>query len=228
MVARARVRATSTSAALPRGGLPDAPGTGDPASPSPGSPVLVGEDELDPILRLAVAGDPAALEALVRLEWPRLHRIVRSEIGDRGDAEDLTQETFARVLPRLGQFRDGGCLARLFDPQAANLAARPVASTPLCRPRHRPGRLPGPRPGRSLTLTGLDHAALYAALDRLDEDHRVVLQLRLTEGYSSTETAEKMGRNVAAVRQLQHRALLALRQHYEAVAPAEHLAVDDD
>jgi RNA polymerase sigma-70 factor (ECF subfamily) len=53
---------------------------------------------------------------------------------------------------------------------------------------------------------------LHVQLGRLSEDHRMVVTLRFLAGLSCEETAEAMSRSPGAVRVLQHRALLALRQ----------------
>jgi RNA polymerase sigma-70 factor (ECF subfamily) len=175
-------------------------------------------DVPDEDLRLAAGGDRQALEGLIRLEWPRIHRIIVAAIGQRADAEDLTQEVFARVLPRLGGFADGGSLHAYLSQVARNLVrdrwrrrrfvdpTTPVLDTPT--------EGPGPE---SLVLARLDRAALSAALGGLPAEYRLVLRLRLVEGRSSDQVATALGRSAPAVRQLQHRALVRLRAEYAAV-----------
>jgi RNA polymerase sigma-70 factor (ECF subfamily) len=55
-----------------------------------------------------------------------------------------------------------------------------------------------------------DLQQLRQAMPLLNEDYRIVLQLRFVEGYDVTETAQIMARNVGAIRVLQHRALRQL------------------
>lgn len=177
----------------------------------------------------ARSGDRAALEELIRREWPRVHRILAAETGNRTEAEDLTQEAFARVLPRLATFAGEGALSAYLDQVARNLA----------RDRHRRRRFlsddavvdrptdgPGPE---AEALHGLDRATVRAAMGRLPIDYQTVLRLRLQEGLSSEEAALVMGRSAAAVRQLQHRALVVLRQEYGAaggtIGPPDATAV---
>jgi RNA polymerase sigma-70 factor (ECF subfamily) len=52
---------------------------------------------------------------------------------------------------------------------------------------------------------------LASALARLPEDYRAVLMLRIFEGLSAEEVAQRMQRSAGAVRMLQMRALAALR-----------------
>jgi len=189
-----------------------------PAPPPPSaSPVPVRDDSVDAddTFVRARSGERVALEALIEREWPRLHRIVVAEINDRGDAEDLTQEAFARVLPRLASFADAGAFRAYLSQAGRNLVRDRWR-----RRRHLeasaevgdyPSEVEGPE---TLALSELDHATLYRALAELPEDYATVLRLRLALGLTGAETATRMGRTDVAVRQLQHRALLALRETY--------------
>ncbi len=67
---------------------------------------------------------------------------------------------------------------------------------------------PGPE---QLVLADLDRAVIRAALASLPEDYQMVIRLRVLEARPSGEVAELMGRNADAIRQLQRRALIALR-----------------
>lgn len=163
---------------------------------------------------LARDGNRHALEDLVRRQWPRVHRILSAETGSRVEADDLTQEAFARVLPRLRGFTTEGAMAAYLDVVARNLARdrfrrrRFLVDAPV---DDRPADTPDPE---TQALSGLDGASVRAAMRRLPADYRTVLRLRLQEGLSSEEVAQAMGRSGAAVRQLQHRALVALRREF--------------
>lgn len=163
----------------------------------------------------ACTGDRPALEDLVRRQWPRVHRILAAETGSTVEADDLTQEAFARVLPRLRAFAAEGAMAAYLDTVARNLVRdryrrrRFLADAPV---DDRPTSAPGPE---AEVLTGLDGESVRAALRRLPADYRTVLRLRLEEGLSSQDVALAMGRSGAAVRQLQHRALVALRRELD-------------
>jgi RNA polymerase sigma-70 factor (ECF subfamily) len=52
---------------------------------------------------------------------------------------------------------------------------------------------------------------VYVLLDRLRPEYREVLALRVVADLSVEQAAQAMGRSVGAVKQLQRRALLALR-----------------
>ena len=179
----------------------------------PGNPADAAPDD-SVLLRLARAGDTAALDALCRRSWRPVYRSFARFTADPAEAEDLTQEVFVRALRALPQFQDRGLpytayLLRI----AANLARdrwragppRTVATQDI------PDRAaPGPGPD-AVVIAGDRRLVLLAALDRLTPDHRAVLRLRILEGRTTREVAALTNRSEPAVRQLQVRALAALR-----------------
>jgi RNA polymerase sigma-70 factor (ECF subfamily) len=61
-------------------------------------------DELTSLAVRAAAGDVAARERFVRASQADVWRLC-SHLGGRDQADDLTQDTYARVLPALASFR---------------------------------------------------------------------------------------------------------------------------
>jgi RNA polymerase sigma-70 factor, ECF subfamily len=181
-------------------------------------PVAVGparEEAADSVLlRRARSGDPRALDELCRRNWKPVYRCFARLTRNPAEAEDLTQEVFLRALRSLPQFEDRGLPFTAYLLQIARNLARD-------RWRTRPGRLvvTGDVPDRAVTGPGpeslaVDSArreALLSALDRLTPDHRAVLRLRILEGRATSEVAILIHRSQPAVRQLQVRALAALR-----------------
>ncbi len=195
----------------PQGGK--AAGLAGPCDPGAADQAGAEADDLA-LLRRAQSGDQRALEVLCRRCWKPVYRSFARFTCNPADAEDLTQEVFLRALRSLPRFEDRGLpftayLLRI----ASNLArdrwragpSRTVVTADL------PERAaPGPGPD-SLAVDGDRHQALVAALDRLAPHHRAVLRLRILEGRTTSEVAAITGRNQPAVRQLQVRALVALR-----------------
>ena len=167
------------------------------------------------LLPLAQAGDRLALEALCQRNWRPVYRSFARYTSDPFEAEDLTQEVFLRALRSLPKFADTGApytsyLLRI----AANLArdrwrAGPARAVPTGQVPDQP--VPGPGPD-GVAVANARRAALVSALDRLAPDQRAVLRLRILEGRSSAEVGTLTNRSPAAVRQLQVRALAALRE----------------
>ncbi len=63
--------------------------------------MLVGDD----LIQRAQRGDRDAVEALFRREWKPVYHLLYRTLGDRHEAEDLTQEVFIRALSSLDHFR---------------------------------------------------------------------------------------------------------------------------
>jgi RNA polymerase sigma-70 factor, ECF subfamily len=61
-------------------------------------------DDLTALALAAAAGDRVALTAFVRRTQPEVWRVC-ARLGDRGEADDLTQEVYLRALPALERFR---------------------------------------------------------------------------------------------------------------------------
>lgn len=61
-------------------------------------------DELTQMALAAAGGDRAAVAAFVRRTQPEVWRVC-ARLGDRADADDLTQEVYLRALPALVRFR---------------------------------------------------------------------------------------------------------------------------
>ncbi len=62
-------------------------------------------------------------------------------------------------------------------------------------------------------LTHADREATVALLAELKTEHREVLLLRIVADLPLEQVAKVMGKSVGSVKQLQRRALLALRSH---------------
>jgi RNA polymerase sigma-70 factor (ECF subfamily) len=156
----------------------------------------------------AARGDRQAVEQLCRQSWRQLYAFVYQKVQNREEAEDVTQETYIRVLralPRYGSIPFHGLLRTV----ALNLIRDRWRKTRGIR------RLT-PEVEVFPTSDPTDHVAdrdlVARALNLLPQDQRQVIELRILQGLSTAETARRMGRTEAAVRTLQYRAVQALRE----------------
>jgi RNA polymerase sigma-70 factor, ECF subfamily len=166
------------------------------------------------LLRAARDGDERALGELCQLCWRPVYRSLGRYTSDPAEVEDMTQEVFLRALRSLPRFEDRGLPFTVYLLRiAANLArdrwrslpARPVVTADV------PEGSALAEAAEEVAVANERRRALVAALDRLSPDHRAVLRMRILEGRSAREVAALMHRNEPAVRQLQVRALAALR-----------------
>lgn len=173
---------------------------------------IPGEREL---LSRAQAGDRDALDELCGLHWPGIYGLVEASVHDPAEAEEITQEVFERAVRSLPSFRYTGAPYSAFLTRIARNLVRDRWRSRSRREAIESGLGTGaadhvPAPDESVVLTG-DQDVVRRALATLSERHRLVLYLRIIEGRSVEETARRLGRRPDAVRQLQHRAVAALR-----------------
>jgi RNA polymerase sigma-70 factor (ECF subfamily) len=166
------------------------------------------------LLERAGEYDPVVLGRIYDEYSVKIYNYIYHRIGDVHVAEDLTAEVFLKALEAvkasLGwKISLSGWLYRI----AHNLVVdyfrrRPRRETlPL---DDRVIRAPdNSTPGLETIFT---QHRLRAAVSRLTEDQQQVIILRFVEEMSNAEVAEILGKTEGAVKALQHRALVALRQ----------------
>ncbi len=173
----------------------------------------MGDERLDDVLVAAQHGEAWALRVVYEELAPRVH----GYLAARGAAEpeDLTSEVFLAVFPRLPQVTGGAAGLRTLVFSVAH--ARLVDDL---RRRSRRGFTVAYEPqldqrttrsSEDDALEALGTARVRALLASLPDDQRNVLLMRLVSDLTVEQVAAAMGRSPNAVKQLQRRALLALR-----------------
>src|SRR5881409_1589775 len=61
--------------------------------------------DLRRLVEFAQRGDRESLEALYLLHFDRIYSYLHLSVGNRHDAEDLTTQTFLKMLEAIGRFR---------------------------------------------------------------------------------------------------------------------------
>ena len=153
-------------------------------------------------------GDHEALRFLYLRYADNVYGYVCSIVRDEHEAEDVTQQVFAKLSKALGRYEP-----RVVPFSAWILRVAHNAAIDHVRAR-RPvpcEQIEGPHPYE-------DHDArerfadLMSALDRLPAEQRDVIVLRFMVGLTPREVAERIGRSEDAVHGLQHRGRRRLRQ----------------
>jgi RNA polymerase sigma-70 factor (ECF subfamily) len=148
------------------------------------------------------------LEGLYPELAPSVTRFLRDLIGDATLAKDAAQETFVRAFRRVGELPRGSRLAPWVFGIARNVSlevrkARGRVRKVMVDPGAEP-RLDVPEPAaRSPEAELLDREALQVvtrALERLSDDRRAALLLRLDHGLAYEDIAELMGWSLAKVK----------------------------
>lgn len=177
----------------------------------------------------------AGLQARLVPFRTQVQRHILAMVRDRAEAEELTQDTYARALARIDQLR---------DPQAALAWLYRIATTvALDRLRQRrpptvaldEARLSGEAAERAAgrerepsLLDALEQSEMSECvqgyLAALPDDYRVAILLHDAHGLSNPEIAELLGCSLATAKIRVHRARARLR---ETLATACTFEIDD-
>lgn len=136
--------------------------------------------------------------------------------GARQEAEDLTQEVFVGAMRKLGDLKDPGAFGGWIVMSARNRAVswlRARRSTPAMQPVNAASAR-SPR-----ASDGLSADEVLAALTALPEAYRETLAMRLIEGLTGPEIAERTGMTHGSVRVNLHRGMELLRARLAEVGP---------
>ena len=152
-------------------------------------------------------GDLSALTALYDYLGRQIFTLALSVVRNTEDAEDVMQETFAKIIEKIGTYRVGG------NGRAWVMTiARNVAIDTLRERKH------------TVALEGLEQipveydltekAEMEELLSCLGETDRDIIILKLAGGFKLGEIAEIVGLSRAATEKRYRRALSKLKSNY--------------
>jgi len=183
-------------------------------TPTAGSEGPASDTEL---LRSSVNGDGGAFAELVDRHSAALFRLAQWLLGNRADAEDVLQETFAGAFKGMARFSGRAAvktwLTQILIRQASKMRyrrGRLRISAPLDPSGGGSG---GGEPAVASETTNIDRQMdLTAMIQELPEDHRQVILLREVDGMSYEEIAQTLGIPRGTVESRIHRARAGLRK----------------
>ena len=151
------------------------------------------------------AGPRAADIALDELEL--VYAFIYARVGNRADAEDLTQQVAMKAIPRLRQGAPASAIrGYLFATARSVLGAFWSTRLGLSEAELRED-LALAVPTSPPSEEGVD--TVQKILGQLSDNYRRVLELRFLHGYSLKEVAAEMNSTVGAIKVMQLRALRA-------------------
>ncbi len=158
--------------------------------------------------------DQQALAQLYGEYFDKIYRYVSIRVGDKIEAEDITQQVFLKALQSIASFRWKGIpfsawLFRIAHNQVIDYLRKKTkrATVPVDESAVSSSSDP-----QLLVERGLDIEQLLSATKRLTEAQREVISLRFAGELSIAEVARIMGKSPGAVKALQHSAIVALRK----------------
>jgi RNA polymerase sigma-70 factor, ECF subfamily len=168
------------------------------------------------LVERAQLGDRSALEELYLIHFDRIYSYLHMSVGSRHDAEDLTTQTFVKMLESIGRFRwrsvpFSAWLFRI----AHNLAMDHFRARRRWQPEE---EIPEPAgveedSAEEQALASIGDASLMELIARLSPEQRQVLTLKFVFRFSNGEAAAILDKTEGAVKSLQHRALATLHRH---------------
>jgi RNA polymerase sigma-70 factor, ECF subfamily len=170
------------------------------------------------LAELAMGGQPAAIDTLLRQIRPMVVRYCRARLGRISGyyqaADDVAQEVCIALVSALPRYQDMG---RPFASFVFGIASHKVAdamrtAARMAIPTEDLPDGPDDRPGPEETAVAyIEAERARALLARLPVHQRELLVLRVLSGMTAEETGHELGMSAGAVRVAQHRALARLR-----------------
>lgn len=154
-------------------------------------------------------GDLKSIEGICRETWEPLYRYIYYRVQNREEAEDITQETYAKSFSN----------NRFFNIESHKyIAFLKTVAMNIIRDRWRQNKSRGtninidaidPIQASTDDISDITNQNLFIkyALEKLNEEQQKVIELRILKGYSVAETAKIMDKKEGNIRVLQYRAL---------------------
>jgi RNA polymerase sigma-70 factor, ECF subfamily len=163
-------------------------------------------------------GDRDALEELYLIHFDRIYGYLHMSVGNRHDAEDLTTQTFLKMLESIGRFRfrSAPFSAWLFR-IAHNLAMDHFRAGRRWQPEEEVPEPPGQEElsAEDQAMHSIGRASMLELIEGLSPEQRQVLTLKFVFSFGNAEVATILGKTEGAVKSLQHRALVSLQKQIQ-------------
>src|SRR5437868_6533875 len=160
-------------------------------------------------------GERGALEELYLIHFDRIYSYLHMSVGNRHDAEDLTTQTFLKMLEAIGRFRwrSAPFSAWLFR-IAHNLAMDHFRASRRWQPEE---GVPEPEgmsesSAEDAALHSIGRKSMLELIENLSLEQQQVLMLKFLFNFSNGEAGTVLDKSEGAIKSLQHRALASLQK----------------
>ena len=167
------------------------------------------------LVERAQAGERDALEELYLIHFDRIYSYLHMTVGNRHDAEDLTTQTFLKMLESIGRFRwqSAPFSAWLFR-IAHNLSMDHFRANRRWQPEE---EVPEPadsqeRSAEDEALQSIGRQSMMSLIDTLSPEQQQVLTLKFVFNFANGDVATILEKTEGAIKSLQHRALVSLQK----------------
>ena len=184
-----------------------------------GSPARESKEYVRELVARGQQGDRDALEELYLIHFDRIYSYLHVSVGNRHDAEDLTTQTFLKMLEKIGSFkwRSAPFSAWLFR-IAHNLAMDHFRARRRWQPEEEVPEPPGEEePSAELVaMRTIGRESMLQLIENLSPEQQQVLTLKFVFNLPNAEVAAILDKTEGAVKSLQHRALASLQKQIAA------------
>jgi RNA polymerase sigma-70 factor (ECF subfamily) len=170
-----------------------------------------------------IAGNEAAIETLIREHEAGVFRLALSMVGDRADADEITQETFIAALRALPSYQERKSFKAWLYVIALNLSRshlrkrkflEKLRATTTALFRFESQKRTSPE---EAVIHNEKEATIWNELNKLDERHRIVVILRYFQDLSVIEISEILDVNEGTIHSRLHTARERLRNALSAL-----------
>ena len=166
------------------------------------------------VVSRAIKGDEAAFAQLYEEHFEKIYRYVYFRLGNRTEAEDLTQEVFVKAFEAIGSYKWRNLP---FSSWLFRIAHNQVVD--YCRKDRRWEReywddniaIDAPSP-EAIAEHEFEVEELNERIRKLSPAQREVILLRFAAELSLAEVAKMLGKSIGTVKALQYNAIMALRK----------------
>ncbi len=172
------------------------------------------------VLARAQAGDQFAFAQIYSLHKRRIYSLCLRMVGNKAEAEDLTQEAFLQLYRKIGTFRGDSAFTTWLYRMAINVVLMHLRKKGLPESSLDEAMEPAQedRPRRNFSVPDLhlagsiDRMALESAIAALPAGYRLVFILHDIRGYEHNEIAEMLDCSIGNSKSQLHKARLQLRE----------------
>jgi RNA polymerase sigma-70 factor (ECF subfamily) len=166
------------------------------------------------LIRRAQQHDEMALTQIYEENFDRIYRYIVLKIGDRTEAEDMTQQVFLNVLKSISSYKIKGMpftswLYRIAHNQVVDFLRKKSRRNLVPLDESIPSMAADPE---SAAVQRIEIEELTVAARKLTPAQQEVVSLRFAAELSLAEVARVMGKSEGAVKALQHSAIVTLRR----------------
>jgi RNA polymerase sigma-70 factor (ECF subfamily) len=167
------------------------------------------------LVERAQRGEREALEQLYLLHFDRIYSYLHMSVGNRHDAEDLTTQTFLKMLESIGRFRwQAAPFSAWLFRIAHNLAMDHFRMSRRWQPEEEvpEPEVPDESAAEEEAMESIGRKSMLELIDGLSAEQQQVLTLKFVFNFSNAEAANILGKTEGAIKSLQHRALVSLQK----------------